>query len=54
LLGVCYAINQKIEKLYKKIEEVEAEIEENLTHKIFKDGKPTKPINTKGMSCSSF
>jgi len=51
LLSICYLINQKIERLYEKIEKVEAEIEESLADKILPNGKPTKPINTKGMAC---
>lgn len=51
LLSICYLIDQKIERLFKKLEEVEAEIEESLTVKILPNGKPTKPINTRGMTC---
>lgn len=51
LLIICYIIDQKIERLCKKLEDEQSELKENIAHKILPNGKPSQPINTRGMSC---
>jgi len=50
LLGICFLINQKIERLLEKIEDIEFDIKNSLSDNVLPHGKPTKPINTRGMT----